>query len=186
MYEHHFGITGLPFQLSPDPYFYFDSPQHHAAMAMVRHAFDHAPPILVLSGEVGAGKTTILSAWALELEAAGVAVGQLVTTQLDAADLTRAVATAFGLAEPAALRIGDDPGWQWLLDSLHGRRALLIIDEAQNLADDALLRVVQLAGIVLRRATPMRICLAGQPELRTRIDDPLFQGTQEVAAQGRA
>ena len=58
MYERHFGITGPPFQLSPDPSFYFDGSQHRAALALLRQAFSRELPFVVLSGEIGAGKTT--------------------------------------------------------------------------------------------------------------------------------
>ncbi len=97
MYERHFGITGPPFQLSPDPSFYFDGGQHRAALAVLRQAFSRELPFVVLSGEIGAGKTTVLHTWLAECRSAGIAVAQITNTQLDAAELQCAIAAAFGL-----------------------------------------------------------------------------------------
>ena len=170
MYERYFGITGPPFQLSPDPFFYFDSDQHRAALMMLRQAFARAAPILVLSGEIGAGKTTVLRAWLEEVEAAAVVVGQLTNTQLDAEELMYAAATAFGVAAGA----GSDAPWRGFLGALKGRAALLVIDEAQNLDHDGLCRLLDLADVAAEEAALLRICLVGQPELRARLADPML------------
>src|SRR5438309_7323946 len=98
MYERHFGIARPPFQLSPDPYFYFDSTPHGEAIGAMRQAFVRELPFVVLSGEIGAGKTTVLRAWCAELESSGIAVGQIANTQLDADELITAVSHAFGIA----------------------------------------------------------------------------------------
>lgn len=169
MYERHFGITGPPFQLSPDPSFYFDSPQHHRALTALRQAFSHEPPFVMLSGEIGAGKTTLLRVWLAELEAAGIVVGQLANTQLDADELMCAVATAFGVRDSKGTHEGLIADLRRFLQGLNGHAALLMIDEAQNLGQAALQGLVDLAERAAAQNAMLRICLAGQPELRDHL-----------------
>lgn len=172
MYERHFGFTDLPFKLSPDPFFYFGSQQHQAALETVRQAFTRELPFLVLSGEVGAGKTTILRAWLPEVEAAGVAVGQIANTQLDADDLMIAISVAFGVEMHPDANGSRDAALHGFLRALHGRDALIVIDEAQNLSHDALRRLAALSDMAPEEGASLRICLVGQPELRANVSDP--------------
>jgi general secretion pathway protein A len=170
MYQQHFGITGSPFQLSPDPFFYFDGDPHRAALAALRQAFTGSLPFVVLSGEVGAGKTTVLHAWLAEVAAGGTAVARLTNTQLDADDLMHAVAIAFGMS--TAMPGDAHASLRTFLRGLNGHAALLAIDEAQNLDPDALRGLAVLADMAAEENAVLRICLAGQPELRTRLADP--------------
>ncbi|MEO6030867.1 MAG: AAA family ATPase [Burkholderiaceae bacterium] len=169
MYERHFGITGPPFQLSPDPFFYFDSPSHHAALAALRQVFSLESPFVIMSGEIGAGKTTLLRVWLAELEAAGIVVAQLANTQLDADELMCAVATAFGVRDSRGTREGLMADLRRFLQGLNGRAALLVIDEAQNLDCAALRCLLDLADRAVAQNAVLRICLAGQPELRAHL-----------------
>lgn len=175
MYERHFGITDLPFKLSPDPFFYFGSRQHQAALDAVRQAFTRELPFIILSGEVGAGKTTILRAWLPEVEAAGVAVGQIANTQLDADDLMFAITVAFGIEMRPDTNGSCDAALRGFLHTLQGREALIVIDEAQNLSHDALRRLAALADTASEERASLRICLAGQPELRANIANPALR-----------
>ena len=178
MYERHFGITGPPFQLSPDPAFYFDASQHHAALSALRGALAAERPITVLSGDIGAGKTTVLRAWLAEVEAAGIAVAQLVNTQLEADELLVAIATAFGVdANPARNRT-PIAALRWFLRGLDGRAAVLAIDEAQNLGRAALNSLVDLTRAAKDANAQLRIVLAGQPELRTHVTDATLPALQ--------
>ncbi len=172
MYEQYFGIAGPPFQLSPDPYFFFHSKQHSAALSALRSAFAHELPFVVLSGEIGGGKTTVLQTWLAEVDARGIAVAQIANTQLDADDLMRAVAHSFDAHGPAAAGGTPEAELSTFFGSLNGRAALLVIDEAQNLGCDALRRLVVLAELAAERSAVLRICLAGQPALRVLLDDP--------------
>jgi len=183
MYERHFGITGPPFHLSPDPFFYFDSSQHRAALTAMRQAFLHELPFVVLSGEIGAGKTTILRAWLAEVEADGVTVAQLANTQLDADELMCAAAIAFGIAAPKGMSAGAHAGLCSFLRGLNGRAALLVVDEAQNLDRDTLRCLVGLADMAAQENAMLRICLAGQPELRARLADPTLPDMQSRVQQ---
>ena len=183
MYEQHFGITGLPFKLSPDPFFYFDSDQHRASLQAMRQAFARELPFIVLSGEIGSGKTTILRTWLPELETAGVAVGQIANTQLDADDLMRAIATAFGVEAQSGASGGPDAALRKFLHALDGRQALVVVDEAQNLSHDALQRLTAFADMASAECSAIRICLVGQPELRARIADPTLREFQARVQQ---
>jgi type II secretory pathway predicted ATPase ExeA len=102
MYEAHFGMTGLPFQLSPDPNFYFDSRSHHGPLMELRAVLGRSSGFIVISGEIGAGKTTLVRALIDGLDLERVEVAQLVSTQLDADQLVSAVAIAFGIPVDAA------------------------------------------------------------------------------------
>ena len=169
MYERHFGITGPPFQLSPDPSFYFDGSQHRAALAMLRQAFSRDLPFVVLSGEIGAGKTTVLHAWLAECRSEGIAVAKISNTQLDAAELQCAIAAAFGVDASLVKAGGASGALRRFLRELNGSPAALSIDEAQNLDREALQCLVQLALVAAEEHARLRIVLAGQPELRAHV-----------------
>ena len=172
MYESRFGISGPPFQLSPDPSFYYDSRGHHRALAALRRGLAEYVGRMVVSGEVGAGKTTLVRTLLAELDESALTVAHVVSTQLDAAELLAAALISFGVSPDGASQDELMSKLRRLLSSLESeaRRAVLIIDEAQNLRQDAF---EQLAAIVARDSTrppPMPVCLVGQPELRSMLD----------------
>jgi UDP-N-acetylglucosamine 2-epimerase len=173
MYESRFGIVGPPFQLSPDPTFYFDSRGHHRALAELRGGLDSDTGFIVVSGEVGAGKTTLVRTLLGEIDPAQLAVAHVVSTQLNADELMAAACIGFGLAV-------NDKQQHELVSSLQrfllkldkeGRRAVLIVDEAQNLHRDAFDQLLH-ATEKGRRRLPLQVCLVGQPELRSMMDAP--------------
>ena len=118
MYESHFGISGPPFQLSPDPSFYFDSQGHHDALAALRRGLAEPTGFVVVSGEIGAGKTTLVRMLLSELDPSKLVVGQVLTTQLDDAELMRAVAMAFGIPSEADTAEAIEAGLQAFLLAL--------------------------------------------------------------------
>jgi general secretion pathway protein A len=171
MYETHFGISGPPFQLSPDPSFYFDSQGHHDALAALRRGLNEPTGFVVVSGEIGAGKTTLVRTLLAEIDPTRLVVGQVLTTQLDDTELLRSMLLSFGA--PAEARSSED-----LNDSLQayllaqareGRRVVMIVDEAQNLDRSAFERLVQLEKGHSPTRVPLKICLVGQPELRDLV-----------------
>ena len=172
MYESHFGITGPPFQLTPDPSFYFDSKGHHRALAEFRRGLVEASGFIVVSGEIGAGKTTLVRTLLAELDPASVAVAQVLSTQLKADELLRAVLFAFGVAGDHAAQADPASTIRQFLGGLfrESRRAVLIIDEAQNLHRDAFEQLVSLIAPGSKDHAPLQVCLVGQPELRVMID----------------
>jgi UDP-N-acetylglucosamine 2-epimerase len=173
MYESHFGITGLPFQLSPDPTFYFDSKSHHRALDELRRGMAERNGLIVLSGDIGAGKTTLMRAFTAELDPVGVALAQIVSTQLRPEELLRATLSAFGVPSNDGLSL--DELRQRLLRFLQslaceGRSAVLIVDEAQNLDAEAMRLLGTLATLEASAGVPLQVCAVGQPELRNRLD----------------
>ena len=178
MYESHFGITGPPFQLSPDPSFYFDSKGHHRALAVLRKGLAQAQGFVVVSGEIGAGKTTLVRTLLGELDAARLAVGQVLSTQLNALELLRAILLAFGAAaeqeEASALRSALDAHLATLASE--GRRAVLIVDEAQNLDRSAFEMLAELEATC---GGGLKICLVGQPELRHLVQSAELTALRE-------
>lgn len=183
MYEQHFGISAAPFQLSPDPHFYFDSVQHRIAMTALRRMFSQPLTFMVLSGEVGAGKTTVLRAWLAEFEAAGGCAALVANTQLDPTDLMRAVAIGFGAVAPNEASSDPSVGLNRFLHGLAGRAALLVIDEAHNLQRDALLELTRFADSASAWDARVRICLAGQPELNLHLGDAALSVLQSRTQQ---
>ncbi len=172
MYESHFGITGPPFQLTPDPSFYFDSQGHHRALTEFRRGLKEASGLIVVSGEIGAGKTTLVRTLLAELDPATVVVAQVLSTQLMADELLRAILYAFGVAGSHGTQSEPASTIRQFLASLHleSRRAVLIIDEAQNLHSDAFKQLLSLVSVESSEQAPLQICLVGQPELRAMID----------------
>lgn len=172
MYERHFGISGPPFQLSPDPNFYFDSQGHHAALESLRRGLGDANGFVVISGEIGAGKTTLVRTMLSELDSTALVVGQVLSTQLEAADLMRAVALSFGIRVDGNAGEDVERALQSFLLALakDGRRAVLIVDEAQNLDRSAFHWLLSLEKGHSPTRIPMKVCLVGQPELRDIVN----------------
>lgn len=174
MYEAHFGISAPPFQLSPDPAFYFDSQGHRDALAVLRRGLTEARGMVLVSGEIGAGKTTLVRTLLETIDPASLVVGQVLSTQLDAAELLRAILLAFG----APAEQEDEASLRQALQAhvaalgRDGRRPVLIVDEAQNLHRSAFEMLVELEAGATAGGLPLKICLVGQPELRGIVASP--------------
>lgn len=168
MYESHFGITGPPFQLTPDPSFYFDSKGHHRALVEFRRGLAEGSGLVVVSGEIGAGKTTLVRTLLAELDPTSVAVAQVLSTQLQADELLGAILFAFGITGEHGPETDLASTVRQFLVSLmrEQRRAVLIIDEAQNLHQAAFEQLVALITPDSGEEAALQICLVGQPELR--------------------
>ncbi|MEO8753287.1 MAG: XrtA/PEP-CTERM system-associated ATPase [Casimicrobiaceae bacterium] len=177
MYESFFGLTGKPFQLNPDPSFYFGSRGHARAYAYLEYGLYQSEGFIVITGEIGAGKTTIVRSLLERLDSAKVVAAQLVSTQLDAEDMLRSVAVAFGLPVKAVDKA-------MLLASLEAflcqcatekKRALLVVDEAQNLTERAVEELRMLSNFQLGDQALLQSFLIGQPELRDMMRSPRMQ-----------
>jgi putative secretion ATPase (PEP-CTERM system associated) len=185
MYESFYGLTGKPFQLNPDPSFYFGSRQHTRAMAYLEYGLHQHEGFIVVTGEVGAGKTTIVRGLLDKLDPRQVVAAQLVSTQLDAEDTLKMVGAAFGL------RTKDVSKSDMLLTleaflialSQQGKRALLIVDEAQNLSARAVEELRMLSNFQLGNHALLQSFLVGQPEFRQMMQSPqMLQLRQRVIA----
>ncbi len=186
MYESSFGFSASPFQLSPDPSFYFESKGHGHALAYLRYGAYQGEGFIVVTGEIGAGKTTLVRALLSELDPAKVVAAQLVSTQLEAGDLLKSILTAFGIKSPSgaskATLIASLEAYLTLL-AMNGRRALLIVDEAQNLGREAVEELRMLSNFQLEHHALLQSFLIGQPELRQLLQsDSMEQLRQRVIA----
>jgi putative secretion ATPase (PEP-CTERM system associated) len=177
MYETFYGLTGKPFQLNPDPAFLFSSKGHSSAYAYLKYGVFQGEGFIVVTGEIGAGKTTLIRAMLEELDPTRVVAAQLVSTMLDSDNLLRAVATAFGLAVRGEDKAHLLAGLEAFLTSLvtQNKRALLVVDEAQNLTPQAMEELRMLSNFQLGDRALLQSFLVGQPELRNLMRAPTMQ-----------
>jgi general secretion pathway protein A len=168
MYESYFGLSGSPFLVNPDPAFFFASKGHRKAHAYLQYGVYQREGFIVITGEVGAGKTTLVRGLLKELDPNSVVAAQLVSTQLDADDLLRAVAIAFGLPAKGAGKAELLGSIEAYLTALvpQNRRALLVVDEAQNLTPRAMEELRMLSNFQIGDRALLQSFLIGQPELR--------------------
>ena len=177
MYEDFYGLTGKPFQLSPDPAFYFGSKGHTSAYAYLKYGVYQGEGFLVITGEVGAGKTTLVRALLEELDVKSIVAAQIVSTQLQADDLLRSVAKAFGIRvaqdDKASLLAAIEAYLLMLFQQ--NKRALLIIDEAQNLNSGSIEELRMLSNFQCGDQALLQSFLVGQPELRSLLRSPAME-----------
>lgn len=168
MYESFFGLSGKPFQLNPDPSFFFASRGHKRALAYLEYGLHQNEGFIVITGEVGAGKTTLVKSLLQRLDPDKVVAAQLVSTHLDAEDMLRMVSAAFGIPSKPMDKAEVLLGLEMFLVSLTavGKRALLIVDEAQNLTPRAVEELRMLSNFQLGEHALLQSFLVGQPELR--------------------
>ena len=185
MYEAFYGLSNKPFQLNPDPSFYFGSKQHRRAKAYLDYGVSRNEGFIVITGEIGAGKTTLRRALIDGLHGSNVVVGHLVTTQLGAEDTLRMVGASFGF------KVKDVPKSELLItleaflisQTTKGKRCLLIVDEAQNLTPRAVEELRMLSNFQFGNQALMQSFLVGQPEFREILQRPeMEQFRQRVAA----
>jgi general secretion pathway protein A len=177
MYEALYGLTGKPFQLNPDPAFYFGSRGHKRAFAYLQYGLFQGEGFIVITGEIGAGKTTIVRSLFEQLDREKVVAAQLVSTHLDADDMLRAVGIAFGLPVRTvnkAVLLGSLEAFLCKL-ATQSKRALLIVDEAQNLTPRAVEELRMLSNFQLGDQALLQSFLIGQPELRTMMQSQHMQ-----------
>lgn len=172
MYEAYFGIFGPPFQLSPDQRFYFESRAHAQALKVLREGLEGPGGFVILKGPVGVGKTTLMGRLTQELDASRYQVGQIMYSQLDADELLCALLVAFGAPVEGDTAEEWRAGIESYLESVAqaGRRAVLVIDEAQNLHPEALKRLAELERARSEATLPLKVILVGQPELQALVD----------------
>jgi len=185
MYEHFFKLTAEPFRLSPDHRFCYSHAQYAKAKAYMAYAFMRAEGFVMVTGQPGTGKTTLIGDLVASLADEDVAVAKLVSTQLAADDLLRMVAYAFGLEAQRQDKSAVLHELNARFLSLHreGGRALLIVDEAQDLTAAAMEELRLLTNLQLDGKPLLQRFLLGQPELRELIHAPgLEQVHQRIIA----
>ncbi|TVV76127.1 XrtA/PEP-CTERM system-associated ATPase [Sphingomonas solaris] len=186
MYTDHYGLTGRPFQLTPDPVFYFDSGTHKKAMAYLGYGLAQGEGFIVITGDIGAGKTTLVGHLMATIDRARLTVVRLVSTQVDGDDILRLTAQGLGVATEgmAKAQLLDRVERTLHAQTREGRRTLLIVDEAQNLPVAALEELRMLSNFQAGGQSLLQIVLLGQPEFRDKLqkDDNLEQLRQRVIA----
>lgn len=185
MYQSYYGLSAKPFQLKPDPQFFFGSSGHKRAMAYLEYGLSQGEGFIVITGEIGAGKTTLVRGLFRKLESEKILAAQIVNTNLNAEDTLRLVVAAFGLPS-------EDGSKATLLTRLEqflrqcdqkGKRALLIVDEAQNLSPQAVEELRMLSNFQTADKSLLQIFLLGQPEFRkTLLHRDMQQLQQRVIA----
>ncbi|MBP7131715.1 MAG: XrtA-associated ATPase [Aquabacterium sp.] len=185
MYEAYYGLSSKPFQLNPDPNFYFGSKPHRRARAYLEYGVMRAEGFIVITGEVGAGKTTIVRGLLDSIDPHTMVAAQLVSTQLGAEDTLRLVGAAFGVqvrdASKAELLMALEAFF--ITQLTQGKRCLLIVDEAQNLRPQAVEELRMLSNFQHGKQALLQTFLIGQPEFRNILQSPdMLQLRQRVTA----
>jgi len=185
MYESYYGLRSKPFRLTPDPRYFFGSRGHKRALAYLRYGLGQSEGFIVVTGEIGTGKTTLVRMLCDELGREEFVIGQIVTTQLNADDLLRMVSKALGIDNEAASKAVLLSRIEAFLEAQRrdARRVLLIVDEAQNLSYEALEELRMLSNLTLGDFPVLQSFLLGQAEFRAALKDPrLEQFRQRVIA----
>jgi putative secretion ATPase (PEP-CTERM system associated) len=179
MYEAFYKLSGKPFQLNPDPSFFFASRGHKRAMSYLEYGLHQGEGFIVITGEIGAGKTTLVRNLLRRVEQHNMAAAQLVSTQLDADDTLRLIAAAFGLKhEDQSKAVLLKRIEEYLLGvNRQGRRALLVVDEAQNLTPRAVEELRMLSNFQTSETSLLQSFLLGQPEFRYTLQG---EGMQQL------
>ena len=176
MYEKHFHLRERPFALSPDPEYLYPSKVHQEALGYLRYGIEGHAGFVVITGEIGSGKTTMLQSLLGRLNR-NTAVARIVNTLLEPHELLEAVLLDFGLdpkgvSKPALLHQLAEFLVQQRQD---GRLTLLVIDEAQNLSLPALEEIRMLSNLETEKSKLIQIILVGQPELREKLRLPQLE-----------
>ncbi|RJQ16241.1 MAG: AAA family ATPase [Nitrospiraceae bacterium] len=187
MYREYFDLEELPFSIAPDPRYLFMSEQHREALAHLIYGFNGNGGFVLLTGEVGTGKTTVCRCF-LEQIPKDSAIAFIINPKLTVDELLATICDEFGLQYPAS-----NAGIKVLVDLINahllevhakGKRAVLIIDEAQNLSSDVLEQLRLLTNLETNHAKLLQIILLGQPELRDKLSKPeLRQLSQRIIAR---
>ena len=187
MYGKHFGLEELPFSVTPDPRFSYNNSLYREAFATLRYGIETRKGFIVITGEAGTGKTTLLRRLMRTVEAT-VHTAFIFNTHLDFTELLRLVLNDLGIAHSASDRLTlmaqlND----YLIEQLHKDHIVsVLVDEAQDLSDEMLEELRLLSNLETDRAKLIQIVLMGQPELERKLDQPeLRQLKQRVAVRCR-
>ncbi|MEJ2573492.1 MAG: XrtA-associated ATPase [Gammaproteobacteria bacterium] len=171
MYESYYKLNSRPFQLSPDPRFFYGSTNHKRALSYLRYGLSQGEGFIVVTGEIGTGKTMLVKMLIEDLAQENVIVGQLVTTQLQEDDTLRMVAASFGLPYDGLDKAAILNNLESFMMSRtrEGKRLLLLVDEAQNLPQRSLEELRLLSNFQLGKKVLLQSFLLGQPEFRNTL-----------------
>ena len=187
MYDTHFGFTDLPFNVTPDPRFLYNSPLYQEAFAVLRYGVEARKGFIVITGETGTGKTMLLR-MLLDSVASAVHTAFIFNPRINFTELLRLILNELQIThssddKPTMMRHLND----YLIEQLRrGDSVALLVDEAQDLSDEMLEELRLLSNLETRQEKLIQIVLMGQPELERKLDQPgLRQLKQRVALRCR-
>lgn len=174
MYETFYNLSAMPFQLTPDSRFFFGSRGHSKAIAHLNYGLAQGEGFIIITGEVGAGKTTLVEWLRSQMDPEAYTIARINTTQVSEQDLFRLAMAGFGLVDEGLGKAALLQRFDGVLRShlMAGRRCLLIVDEAQNLSLAALEELRMLSNITVDGYTSMQTILLGQPQFRRMLASP--------------
>lgn len=177
MYESYYGLSAKPFQLRPDPHFFYGSKGHKRAMAYLEYGLSQGEGFIVITGEVGAGKTTLVRNLLGHLPLDQIIAAHIVNTSLDPEDTLRMVVSSFGLPYESQSKAELLNRLEQFLRTVdrQGKRALLVIDEAQNLNARTVEELRMLSNFQTDERSLLQTFLLGQPEFRATLHSPGMQ-----------
>ncbi|MBF0561721.1 MAG: AAA family ATPase, partial [Alphaproteobacteria bacterium] len=185
MYLEHYGLSDFPFQLTPDPRFFFESSVHRKAMAHLLFGLSQGEGFIIITGDVGAGKTTLLGHLLETIDSETFVTAKIVSSHLDGENMLRAVASALNLEFQGL----DKASLLSCIETLlrknfeQGKRVLLMVDEAQNVTLQALEELRMLSNFQVGNRAPLQSVLLGQPQFRHILTSPdLTQFRQRIVA----
>jgi putative secretion ATPase (PEP-CTERM system associated) len=186
MYTDHYGLAERPFQLTPDARYWFESRTHKKAMAYLGYGIAQGEGFILITGDIGAGKSTLAAHLLATIDRERLNAVSLVSTQVEGDDMLRLAAQGLGLETGGVMKaqLLDRIEQRLRDEASRGKRTLLIVDEAQNLSVSALEELRMLSNFTSQGRALIQIFLLGQPEFRDRVadDDSLEQLRQRIIA----
>ena len=184
MYENYYGLTSKPFQLTPDPSFFYGSKWHKRAMSYLQYGLSQAEGFIVITGDIGTGKTTIANSLLDQMQD-DIVAAQIVTPKLTPDELVKMVASKFHINVQGSTKSDILNDLEAFLMSLHkqGKRALLLVDEAQNLPLETIEELRMLSNFQVSGKPLLQSFLLGQEELQPILRAPnMEQFRQRIVA----
>jgi len=184
MYESFFGLSEKPFSLNPDPGFLYLGRNHSRALSMLEFGLASETGVVVITGEIGSGKTTLVRALLNQLDDS-YTVGLITNTHKAFGELIHWVSMAFGLDHEGRDKVAlyNQFVEYMIAEYAAGRRVVVIVDEAQNMNADTLEELRVISNINADKDIVMQLVLVGQPELRETLAQPrLKQFVQRISS----
>ncbi len=184
MYENYYGFNSKPFQLTPDPSFFYGSKWHKRAMSYLQYGLSQAEGFIVITGDIGTGKTTIANSLLDQMQQ-DIVAAQIVSPKLSPDELVKMVASKFSVPVKGSTKTDILNDLEAYLMSLHnqGKRALLLVDEAQNLPLETIEELRMLSNFQVSGKPLLQSFLLGQEELQPILRAPnMEQFRQRIVA----
>ncbi len=183
MYEDFFGFTEEPFKLTPDPEFFYSSEIHDDAINTLEYAISKRRGIIVLTGEVGTGKTTLIRVLLDKL--VNTEVSLILNPFLSADEILKSIASDFGIQTDQVNDRGElfNLLLQFAVEQYkNGKNSLIIVDEAQHLSFESMEMIRQISNIEMENAKLVQVLLVGQAELIDKLNQPEYRQIRQRIA----